>query len=92
MKNPCNGSATLDGVIVATGVGPIILALELGNTVVEKDTVPENRLKVLTVIVETAGWPANTVTLLRLAERWKSGAQYGTFQAVSGCSSHPEKL
>ncbi len=90
MKNPFDGRATLEGVIVATGVGPTML--ELGDMVVEKDTFPEKRLKVLTVIVETPGWPAKTVRLLVLAERWKSGAQYGTFHAVSGCSSHPEKL
>ena len=92
MKNPFEGSTTLEGVIVATGVGPTVLALELGVMVVEKETFPAKSMKVLTVIVETAGWPANTVTLLGLAERWKSGVQYGTFHAVSGCSSHPEKL
>jgi len=70
MKNPFDGSRTLDGVIVATGVGPILLALELGDTVVEKDTFPVKRLNVLTVIVEMAGWPAKTVRLLRLALRW----------------------
>ena len=92
MKNPFDGRATLEGVIVATGVGPTMLELELGDIVVEKDTFPEKRLKVLTVIVETPGWPAKTVMLIGLAERWKSGAQYGTFHAVRGCSSHPEKL
>ena len=92
MKSPFDGSRTLDGVIVATGVGPTLLALELGDTVVEKDTFPVKRLNVSRVILETAGWPAKTVILLGLAERWKSGAQYGTFHAVSGCSSHPEKL
>src|SRR6266568_4012496 len=69
MKNPFDGRATLEGVIVATGVGPTMLELELGDMVVEKDTFPEKRLKVLTVIVETPGWPAKTVRLLVLAER-----------------------
>jgi len=92
MKNPFEGSTTLEGVIVATGVGPTLLTLELGDMAVEKETFPAKSMKVLTVIVEVPGWPAKTVMLLGLAERWKSGAQYGTFHAVSGCSSHPEKL
>jgi len=92
MKNPFDGSTTLEGVIVAIGVGPTLLELELGDTAVEKDTLPEKSMKVLTVMVELAGWPASTPMLLELALRWKSGAQYGTFHAVRGCSSHPEKL
>jgi hypothetical protein len=92
MKNPFDGSTTLDGVIVATGIGPTMVELELGDIVVEKDTFPVKSMKVLTVIVDVAGWPAKTVMLLGLAVKWKSGAQYGTLHAVSGCSSHPEKL
>jgi hypothetical protein len=54
MKNPFDGSTTLEGVIVAVGIGPIVLELETGDTVVEKDTLPEKRLNVFTVIVELA--------------------------------------
>lgn len=54
IKNPFDGSTTLEGAIVAVGIGPIVLELETGDTVVEKDTLPEKRLKVLTVIVELA--------------------------------------
>ena len=67
MKNPFDGRATLEGVIVATGVGPTLLALELGDMVAEKDTFPAKSMKVLTVIAEVAGWPAKTVMLLGLA-------------------------
>jgi hypothetical protein len=69
MKNPFEGSTTLDGVIVATGVGPTVLALELGEIVVEKETFPEKSMNVLTVIMEVAGWPAKTVMLVGLAVR-----------------------
>ena len=68
MKNPFDGSTTLDGVIVATGVGPT-LALELDDNVVEKETFPEKSMNVLTVIVEVAGWPAKTVMLVGSAVR-----------------------
>ena len=53
MKNPFEGSTTLEGVIVATGVDPVVL--EVADIVVEKDTLPEKSMKVLTVIVELAG-------------------------------------
>ena len=52
MKNPFEGSTTLEGVIVATGVDPVVL--EVADIVVEKDTVPEKSMKVLTVMVELA--------------------------------------
>ena len=52
MKNPFDGSTTLEGVIVAVGVEPVVL--EVADIVVEKDTVPEKSMKVLTVIVELA--------------------------------------
>jgi hypothetical protein len=54
MKNPFDGSTTLEGVIVAVGVGPTVLELEVRDTAVEKDTLPVKRLKVFTVIVELA--------------------------------------
>jgi len=81
---------TLDGVIVAVGELPTVL--EVAETTVENDTLPEKRLKVLTVMVELPDWPASTFRLLGLALRPKSAGVFEILHAVRGCSSHPEKL
>ena len=64
---PPDAIRTLDGIIVAVGADPTVT--EVGVTVVEKETLPEKRLNVLTVMVELADWLARTLRLLGLALR-----------------------
>src|SRR6267378_4844087 len=80
----------LDGVTVAVGEDPTVV--DVAETVVEKETLPEKRLNVSTVTVELADWLARMFRLLGLALRPKSAAVFEILQAVRGCSSHPEKL
>jgi hypothetical protein len=87
---PPGATRTLGGVIVAVGEDPTVF--EEGETVVEKETLPEKRLNVLTVMVELADWLARMFRLLGLALRPKSAAVFEILHAVSGCNSHPEKL
>jgi hypothetical protein len=81
---------TLEGVMVTFGVCP--RAEVHGVTVTENETLPENRLNVLTVIVEAADNPVITGRRLGFADSAKSEEVLESRQAVSGCSSHPEKL
>jgi hypothetical protein len=87
---PPGATRTLDGVIVAVGEDPTVV--EVGETVVENETLPEKRLNVLTVIVEPADWLARMFRLLGLALRPKSAGVFEILHAVRACSSHPEKL
>jgi hypothetical protein len=80
----------IGGVIVALGICP--LAEIHGVIVTESETLPEKRLNVLTEIVEAADSPVITGRGLGFAESEKSEEVLESRQAVSGCSSHPEKL
>jgi len=73
MNSPFVGTTTLVGVIVAVGCGPTVM--EVDDIAVEKDTLPEKSMKVLTVMVELADRPARTARLLGLALRLKLGDQ-----------------
>ena len=81
---------TLDGFIVAVGGAPTVL--EVDDTVVEKETLPVNRLNVLTVMSEFADWLDSIAKLLGLALSSKSEDVFEILHAVTGCISHPEKL
>lgn len=81
---PPGGTVTTDGVIVAPGPG--------GETLVDRDTAPVNRLKLLTLILDVADAPGGIVNEFGVALREKSEDIPESLQAVRGCSSHPEKL
>ena len=87
---PPEAIVTLDGFIVAVGGAPT--ALEVDDTVVEKETLPVNRLNVFTVMSEFADWLDRTARLLGLALSSKSEDVFEILHAVTGCISHPEKL
>ena len=87
---PPGETRTLEGVMVAVGMDPVVL--EVGESVVENETLPEKRLNVLTMMVELDDWLVRTLRLLGLALRPKSDGVFESLHAVSGCSSQPEKL
>jgi len=56
---PPGRTKMLEGVMVAVGMDPVVF--EVGETVVENDTLPENRLNVSSVMVELSDWPVSTL-------------------------------
>jgi len=64
---PPEATMTLEGVIDAVGADPTVL--EVGEMVVENETLPVKRLNVLTVIVELPVRLARTLRLFGLALR-----------------------
>lgn len=87
---PPGETKMLEGVMVAVGMDPVVL--EVGETVVENETLPENRLNVSSVMVELPDWPVSTLNLSEVAVRLKSAGVFEILHAVRGCSSQPEKL
>lgn len=63
-----------------------------GVTVADRGSGPENRLEVFIVTVAFTALPGRVVTDFGLALSEKPGDTPCSLHAVSGCSSHPEKL
>ena len=77
------GTFTVDGFMVT--VGPE------GETFAVRDRGPVKRLFALIVMLEVADPPGRTVIMFGFALSVKNADTPDSLQAVSGCSSHPEK-